>query len=281
MVATPQQIEQSRQLMEQQDAARQKAVAAAVALAVTSTRNFNGWYSTTAITAWALRLALGIEGIQRNLARQTDVFLAREASLLSGRTVRPVGAVEVATLRRNITHPGAYGRVADTFRYQQSRVIAGGPDLQPAIEAAVERAEEVAAMDTQLAVRAQAQKFMEAQPEQRLIGYRRMVHPELAKSGASCGMCIVASTRLYNKAELMPIHNNCHCLPFPVYEGADPGGIINDQDLERFYAEAGGKQATELKNTRYQIDEHGELGPVLNKYGTPFRTPDDVQRDER
>lgn len=346
MVATAEQIEQSRQLIEQQEAARAKAVAAAIALAVASTQRFDGWYSTAAITAWALRLALSIESIQRNLARQTDVYLAREASLITGRTVRPVGAVEVSTLRRGITHAGAYGRVADTYRYQQSRIDAGEKNLVPAIEAAVSRAEAIVDMDTQLAVRAQTQKFLTAQPraaiapapprplartapeivtplrpaitepspeptilaepdepspeeqaaEQaaagpaparpRLIGYRRIVHPELpARPGLApgpvCGMCLVASTRMYFVDELMPIHANCRCEQFPVYEGLDPGGFINLEDLDKFYREAGGKQATELKKTRYQVNEHGELGPVLDRYGAPFRSPEDIRRDAR
>ena len=277
-MATAAQIEESRRLIEQQDAARQKAVAAAVALAVASTREFDQWYSTAAITAWALRLALGIEAIQRNLARQTDAFLARQSSLITGRAVRPVGAVDVSKLRQGITHPGAYGRVADQYRYQQSLIEDAEADIQDAIEAAVERAAEVAEMDAALAVRGQSQKFMAAQ--QRVIGYRRMIHPELSEGG-SCGMCIVASTRLYKKAELMPIHLRCKCLPFPVYAGSDPGGAINDADLERLYAEAGGKQAAELKNTRYKVDQHGELGPVLNRAGAAFRTADDVETDER
>lgn len=300
MPATAEQVEQARILIEQQAASRERAVTAAIALAVANTRSFNDWYSTASITAWALRLALAMEAIQRNLARQTDAFLARQATLMTGRTVRPVGAIDVATLRQGITHPGAYGRVADQFRYQQSRIDAGAklaieaggtveravaPDLQPAIEAAVERAAAVAETDTQLVVREQARQFMtrqsEAVPEQRrLIGYRRIVHPELS-AGGSCGMCIVASTRLYKRDDLMPIHTHCNCLPMPIYAGADPGGIVNDTDLERFYAEAGGKQAEELKRTRYQVDEHGELGPVLSQRGTAFRTAEEVADDER
>lgn len=299
MVATARQIEQARQLAEQQEAARAKALAAAIALAVAATRDFDRWYTTAAITAWAARLVFGVEGIQRSLARQTDVFLAREASLLSGRTVRPAGAVDVSALRRGITHAGAYGRIADTFRYQQSQVDAGR-QVQTATEAALERAEEIVELDLQLVLRAQTEAFVEAQPpavvtdeasaeaaaagpppaRPRLLGWRRIVHPELSKSG-SCGLCIVASTRLYTKGEPHEIHARCNCLPMLVYEGADPGGIINLQDLERFYREAGANRRNELKNTRYQVDQHGELGPVLSRSGASFRTPDDVQRDEQ
>lgn len=316
--------------MEQQDAARSKAVAAAIALAVARTRAFTEWYSTVSITAWAISLARDIEVIQRNLARQTDVFLSKQASVASGRPVRPVGAVQVADLRQGITHAGAYGRIADVYRYQEARLKAPTPaadpsgvrlpsrqadfearrkELQSALDAAIARAEDIAEMDTQLAVRAQANKFMLAQPaadeqparqagtdgspeaqpdpEQiqpkgrpRLVGWRRMVHPELSRNG-SCGMCLVASTRLYYRADLMPIHTGCNCVPLPIYEGSDAAYLVNEEDLARFYDEAGSNRREDLKNTRYQINQHGELGPVLNRHGVPFRTPGQVARDEQ
>lgn len=280
-MTTQEQVDQTRALIDQQDAIRQAAVVAAVALALRSTREFDGWYVTGSITAWATQLAQGIEAIQRNLARQLDALMARQASVMTGRPIRPVGAIDPSALRQGITHPGVYGRIADQYRYQQSRLDAE-EDVLDALEAALDRAEEIAEMDTDLVVRAQSQRFLDRQPassgERRLIGYRRMVHPELSKGG-SCGMCIVASTRLYQKSDLMPIHQKCKCLPLPVYAGSDPGGLINDSELERFYEEAGGKQRAELQNTRYQIDEHGELGPVLNRAGAAFRTPADVARD--
>lgn len=306
MTLTQQQVDEVRRLSEQQDAARQRAVTAAVALAVARTRDFDQWYSTAAITTWAASIVLAIEAIQRNLARQTDAMMARQSTVMTGRTIRPVGAVDVTRLRQGVTHAGVYGRVADTYRYQQSLVDAG-QKVQPALEAAVQRAEAAAETDAKLVVRAQSQKFLTAQPvaadvppplepdettppetsvppaparrQARVVGYRRVVHPELS-AGGSCGMCIVASHRLYNIDDLMPLHDGCNCLPMPVYEGADPGAIINDADLERFYAEAGGKQFEELGRTRYQIQQNGELGPVLTLQGAAFRTADDVARDE-
>jgi hypothetical protein len=271
--------------MEQQDAARRRAVAAAVALAVARTREFDDWYSTAAIKVWATALALAIEAIQRNLARQTDAILARQASVMAGRTVRPVGAIDVTQLRKGVTHAGVYGRIADTYRYQKSLEDAG-QQVQAAMEAAVQRAEVAAQIDSQLVVREQSHKTItghagRAAPEgRRVIGWRRIVHPELSEGG-SCGMCIVASTRLYQVERLMEIHPGCNCLPMEVYDGADPGGLINDEDLERFYAEAGGKQIEELAQTRYQVNEHGELGPVMARSQHRFRTAEDVEKDER
>ncbi|KLO25895.1 hypothetical protein ABW16_21520 [Mycolicibacter heraklionensis] len=95
-----------------------------------------------------------------------------------------------------------------------------------------------------------------------VTGYRRVIHPELSRGG-TCGMCIAASDRVYKIHQLMPIHDNCHCTISPVTEDYDPGSALNNLDLERIYGDAGGNTVAHLKRTRYQIDEHGELGALL------------------
>ena len=92
--------------------------------------------------------------------------------------------------------------------------------------------------------------------------YRRVIHPELSKGG-TCGMCVVASDRVYKTGTLMPIHANCECTVAPIAGDDDPGHRINAADLRRLYGDAGGTGRAGLKRTRYRIDEHGELGPVL------------------
>lgn len=289
MSLPPADVEQVRLLVRAQDAARVAALAQALAMAEAQTRNFTGWYSTAAIKSWAGSLAASIEAIQQSLARSTDAYLARLATLMTGRPVRPRGAIDVTALRQGVTHPGAYGRVADQYRYQTSRqqvpdvlrVVQRQPDapkVVPPLEAAVSRALVVAEMDTQLAVRGQAQAFMESQ--RTITGYRRVIHPELSRSG-TCGLCIAASDRLYGKRELMPIHARCNCLPMPVYDGADPGSTLNQDDMRRLYGEAGDTSREKLKRTRYKVTEHGELGPLLTAKGDPVRTAADVKRDER
>jgi len=96
----------------------------------------------------------------------------------------------------------------------------------------------------------------------KVTGFRRVVHPEMSRGG-SCGMCIVASDRIYHVHELLPIHANCHCTISPVTEDHDPGNSLNKLDLDKFYERAGGNTVAHLKRTRYKVDEHGELGAVL------------------
>ncbi|AXN43460.1 hypothetical protein MM1218R_01512 [Mycobacterium marinum] len=96
----------------------------------------------------------------------------------------------------------------------------------------------------------------------KIIGYRRVIHPELSRGG-TCGMCIAASDRIYKVGELMPIHHLCHCTIAAVTEDHDPADDLNAVDLNALYKAAGGTSAAHLKRTRYVVDQHGELGPVL------------------
>lgn len=261
-----------------------------MALAAGSARTFNRWYDPARITDWATRLASLIEAVQRALAMGTDAYLARLSSQVTGKRVRPAGRVDVSSLRAGVSHAGAYGRAADVYRWQQHQFDTYTrnfltvpdplpPDLITPLEAAVNRVEAVADMDAQLAVRAQSQRSLTDQAERGVItGYRRVIHPELSKGG-SCGLCVAASDRIYGATEPLPIHDRCECTTVPVYDHADPGSVLNAADLDRLYREAGGTAGAELKRTRYRVDEHGELGPVLSAAGTPFRGPRQVKRD--
>lgn len=114
----------------------------------------------------------------------------------------------------------------------------------------------------------------------KIIGYRRVIHPELTKTG-TCGMCIAAATRIYTVEELMPLHDRCKCSVAAITAAHDPGDDANSIDLETLYGHAGGKTVSHLKRTRYMVDEHGELGPVLipkgkyrpqTKTGRPYQS---------
>lgn len=275
-----QQLEDARTVILAQDAARTALVEQAVALAVNAARDFDGWYDTDKITRWTAALSRNLESIQRTLARSTDAYLARFSSQVTGRRIRPVGAVDVTQLRNEITHPGVYGRAADSYRYQQhllDRVaveLARGKTLKPPklagpVDAAVNRAKVAAELDAQLVVQRQSAKFMVNQPE--VLGWRRVIHPERSKGG-TCGLCAAVSTRMYPKKRLMPIHAGCSCVPGPVFATGDPTAEMNRVDLAQMYADAGDTvDAASLKRTRYAVSEHDELGPVLHAYGQPLR----------
>ncbi len=180
----------------------------------------------------------------------------------SGKSV----AVKVSAV--NMTTAGVFERPAAQFRYIQSQ---GGLDAAGRSE---QRIDDLVDTNLMLAQRlAQQQVLAQAvnlddtgkhrgKRGATITGYRRVIHPELSRGG-TCGMCIAASDRIYKVAELMPIHANCKCTIAPITETHDPADDVNVADLNRLYKEAGGTSVAHLKRTRYQVDEHGELGPVL------------------
>lgn len=311
-------------LVQAQAAARQQLTQAAVDAVIGMLDQFTGWWDSDAITDLTRDILRQVQPAQTRAARLTDAYVARAVSRSRGRSVRPVGAVDVTKLRRQLpqdlieiiaaddfevpvleigdTFDGpndevdgelddlmslvdtppewrepadVYGRIADQYRWEQ---IANGATPDKALAKAKVRAEQAVDTDVSLAVREQ-----ETHTAKRLGVklYRRVLHPELAESGLSCGLCIVAADRVYGvdrfKREL---HAHCHCEMLPIEDGKDPGISLNSDDLESLYEAAGravgkdretgggAKQLGALKRVRVAITEHGELGPILVKIGT-------------
>lgn len=133
---------------------------------------------------------------------------------------------------------------------------------------AEERVERMVSQDIQGASRNMHQVAMRNTDPSQVKGFRRVVHPELSESGKSCGLCIVASTMMYTRGDLLPIHSGCNCETAEVYivdgKEYDPGNQINIQDLGVFYAEAGNSyHGWDLKRQRYEVFDHPEYGPTL------------------
>lgn len=231
-------------------------------------RDFDGWYDHDAITAMTEQVVTVVEAAQRQTASATEAYLQRVASEVFVGSVRPSGSIDPATLRQGVSHAGAYGRLADQFRFQASE----GIPAAAAQRAVVVRAVGMAKTDLDLAFRAQSRNFM---VKNRVDGYRRIIRPERAKTG-TCGLCIAASDRMYYRGDLLPIHGGCGCSVLPVKSGRDPGMEVNRDDLERLYDDAGSTAADELIHTRYVVNEHGEIGPVLGRAGDNFRGPSDI-----
>lgn len=131
---------------------------------------------------------------------------------------------------------------------------------QEAIERGIARLEKLANTDIQLARRDETTNVLDY--KSKVIGYRRVVHPELSESG-TCGMCIVAATRWYTIEHLEPIHMFCKCETLPVTGDSDPGKTLNDEDiavLDQTYTDAGGNSIDYLSDTRYRVNKNSETG---------------------
>lgn len=154
-----------------------------------------------------------------------------------------------------------FERAAETYRYEKST----GADDTAANERAEARISKLVDGNIILAQRlAEQQTLSRAQRmDKRVIGYRRVIHPELSKGGV-CGLCVAASDHKYRIEDLKPIHQRCNCGVAPITRSEDPGHTLNREGLTQLYTDAGGSTAGRaLKRLRYELVDHDELGPML------------------
>jgi hypothetical protein len=199
-------------------------------------------------------------------------YLAVTSSLIAGQAL-PAPTLLLPPLRNGVDMEQVFARPAKLFR----RLRAKGVDPQTAFARAMALASQITDTNVTLAQReAYQQTLKRLERVAGVTGYRRIVHPELARTG-SCGLCIVASDQVYHSSQLLPIHGNCNCTVLPVMGILDPGSSLNNTTLTDFYAAAGGNLSEQLKGVRVMVNDHGEYGPVLSYRGQNFTGPDDIQ----
>lgn len=218
------------------------------------------WYDEAVVDRFAVDVAARIrEGqtIAANLSAEAllQAFGEQGVRLKSEPVVLPKDP-------RGVPAEEVWTRPAKEFRRQKAL---GKSDAE-AVNLAAERARRMVADDVSLASREGERQRASKSPA---IGMRRVIHPELSRTG-TCGLCLVASDRVYWPQDLRAVHNNCRCeaLPIIVRNGVtlDPGQSLNEDFLKQVYKDAGGSTSREaLAYTRYQVTEHGELGPTLTR----------------
>lgn len=255
-----------------QSAGRARIEANLQAALVRDWSSFTAWYDDAAVAAQAQSSVVQVQQARLLTGALVAAYVTRVVALLTGSRPGKPAPVDLPGSRGGTLLAAVYTRPAKQFRYLTANGTPRG-DVITAVQSYV-RLE--ASTDVLLADRDAARQVYEAEP--RIDGYRRVLHPELAKSG-SCGLCIAASDRVYRVAELMPIHARCGCSTAPIINTLDPGDSLNNLDLGALYKAAGGTDAAGLKRLRYQVNEHGELGPVLSATGQHFRGRDAVVDD--
>lgn len=252
---------------------------------------FRHWTDHDLVIAQAARSATTIEaGTRAARLRQRAYmkFLYKELDLEmpkaetiddDGLHIALDGGVDIY-MRNGVTPLDVYQRPAEEYRYFQST----GVSEREALDKALTRVSTITDTDLTLARRDETRRIIHNTPG--VIGFRRVIHPELSQDGTSCGLCVVASQRVYNKAELMPIHDECNCDVLPILPGFDPGHELNQEDLNNLYRaaaqdsqgtqdpEAMSNTAEDLLKTKVSFTEHGELGPIIstgNRQGSKQR----------
>jgi hypothetical protein len=194
------------------------------------------WTSADAAARWAgLWLPVTDAGVAAAGVATDGYFAAAVAEAPLG-----VAAVTAAELRGVADEDYARRPLAELYRR-----LGEGQAWGQAFSAARSRLSAMAATDVSLGQRRAAQDWAESG---RIVGYRRTL------SGASCGLCAVASTQRYHSKRLMPIHGNCDCGVAPIKGGDDPGQVINEELLDRFK-----EQGPSYWERPYAVGEDGKL----------------------
>lgn len=258
-----------RQLVDAHANARDRLDKQALAAVRSALATFTGWYSDAAVRDMAAGVVKQIEATQRATANLTNAYLTRVAQGVVGKAVRPVPLVVPGTLREGIEHVAVYERLGAAYRFAASQ----GASPAEALATTLARGVAMGQMDNLLAFRGQTRSFVESSG--RISGYRRVIRPELSRSG-TCGLCAVASDQVYHSNELMPIHEHCHCNVLPIAGSKDPGRGLNEDEFKTLYGAAGSTEGRELAKVKIEVHQHGELGPVLRLAGQHFRGPAEV-----
>lgn len=272
-IASPEAAVEAALWLESFSAASEQIKDAASTAAEAAWLSFEGWYSAAAVSALAIETANASFAAQQVAAGLAQQYAANVTAATTGIRVPSLQRSPLQPIRNNVNLRLVHHRPAEAYK----RAIATGSTHEEALVRAGMRAADLTVSDISLQERAVTQETL---ARAGITTYRRVIRPELSKSG-SCGLCIVAADRIYSTGELMPLHPpSCNCVVMPIVDGNDPGGQMNREDLDALYAAAGSNKAADLRRTQYVVHEHGELGPVLAKAGDSFRGPDKVALED-
>jgi hypothetical protein len=89
-------------LVQAQALVRERLTRTAVLAVVAQVHGFSNWWDGRAVDQMVGRILRIVQATQRQVAQVTDGFQARALTIITGRTVRPVGAVDITRLRTQL-----------------------------------------------------------------------------------------------------------------------------------------------------------------------------------
>lgn len=204
---------------------------------------------------------------RRQTAALTDSYL-QQTLAAAGIKVPKAPPVDTVALR-GVPAAEVYARPYTTVRAS----LADGKAFDAAVRAGGARLVDLIASDMQLARTHTARHVFSRTGGVR--GYSRVV-----SGNKTCAMCYVASTQVYHKADLMPIHPGCSCGVDPITADNPWDQAAADERLSATHAAVEDRLGTFDPGARapdYRklvvVREHGELGPVLTVKGQHFDGP--------
>jgi len=201
----------------------------------------------------------------------TDSYLARTLSLMLGEAVKPQGAINTAALR-GVPADEVYKRPFQTVWTSLSEQ----KPFDAAVSAGKARLVDIVRTDMQLAKTRTSQSVLSR--DARVRGFTRDV-----TGTKTCALCYVASTQIYSRGDLMPIHPGCSCGVSPI-TNANPFDSQGASDrLESVHTAVENELGISDRGARapdYRklvvTKEHGEYGPTLVRAGQHFTGPSSI-----
>jgi len=233
-----------------------------------------------------------VTGAQQQMSALTAAYLAQQRQIAIGGPGLPVAVsdkdVTGSATRNGTSLQDVYERPFHTVWRDLAEQPHVPGAVDDAIQAGLEQAVNEAKTDLQRSKTLTSQRTI--RDERNIAGYSRIL-----EGTYSCGLCIVASTQRYHKADLLPCHPGCDCSVAPIYGLDDPGLVINEQQLGDIHDAITAQFGKENAGARF-IDgqvkingqplqyrdvlvthEHSELGPIMGVRGQHFLGPSDLQ----
>jgi hypothetical protein len=207
---------------------------------------------------------------RRQVSAMTDAYLTQVLQS-SGIKAPRRGPIDTAALR-GVPVEDVYARPYQTVWTS----LSNGNAYDAAIAAGAARLGALIATDLQMAKTYTARDVFSH--SKGVTGYMRV------PSGVNtCALCEVASTQMYSRDDLMPIHASCGCSVEPVTRENPWDQEAADQRLmdthASVYDQLGmtdpGARAPDYRHV-VVTNENGEIGPVLGIRGQRFTGPGDI-----
>lgn len=246
--------------------------------------------SEQAVNMWLDAASPVVWAVQNLVGSLTSTFLAHRTD------TRPLPVIPAEVIgRKGVSIRDEYMRPVRHARQLQAQ----GMSTRDLITATAPRIDAMVRTDAQMAKVRQARRSL---TEAGVTRYRRVPHPELSKSGKSCPLCLLASTKVYKTEDLLPIHERCNC-SIDIIEQSDlvrVGGKLyvglRELDIPEEYTRIGPRGgnadtahylAMMAKENYDEVDDaywaivqeewHDEIGPMLKPRVLPRRIiPADV-----
>lgn len=241
-------------------------------------RSLGSWRDAD-ISRFTARAVPTVAGAQRQTGSLTQAYLRAMIADQTGRPrSRAAAAVRTGSDLRPVDPATEYGRPFRTLWAELAPDAEGQrAEFDQAFGRALDRLKDLVVTDLQLAKTHASRAELEG--AEGIGGYRRVL-----TGSQSCGLCIVACTQRYHKADLLPIHPGCDCAVAPIAGDHDPGQVLDLPLLEGVHDVIAQRFGVSDRSGRNPIDyrdvlithEHGELGPLLAVVGQRFTGPDDL-----